>query len=217
MAAVSVRNLTKTYDGRKVLDGLEFDLAPGEIAAVSGRSGSGKTTLLACILGFTEPESGTIMIDGEDVTGLTVRRRRVAYVPQDYGLFPHLDVAGNIGFGLAVRGAKDPEIAVAVARLLGLVELPPDYAHRPVAELSGGERQRVALARALAVEPRLFLFDEPLSAIDHETKEKVATELRALVKRAGVPAIVVTHDPSEARMLADSRWRLADGKLSSAP
>lgn len=214
MAAVSITGLTKTYDGRRVLDGLSFELAAGEIAAVSGRSGSGKTTLLACILGFVEPDAGAVVIDGEDVTGASVRRRRIAYVPQDYGLFPHLDVAGNVGFGLAVRGAKPAEIAAAVDRLLDLVELPREYAAKDVGELSGGQRQRVALARALAVEPRLFLLDEPLSAIDPETKEKVATELRALVKRAGVPAVVVTHDLAEAQMLADSRWRLADGKLT---
>src|SRR5512142_1958147 len=216
MAAVSITGLTKTYDGRKVLDGLSFELAPGEIAAVSGRSGSGKTTLLACILGFAEPDAGAVVIDGKDVSGASVRQRHIAYVPQDYGLFPHLDVAGNIGFGLAVRGAKTAEIDAAVGRLLDLVELPREFMTKDVTELSGGQRQRVALARALAVEPRLFLLDEPLSAIDPETKAKVATELRALVKRAGVPAIVVTHDPAEAQMLADSRWRLDAGKLVPA-
>src|SRR5512142_130075 len=141
MAAVSITGLTKTYDGRRVLDGLSFELAAGEIAAVSGRSGSGKTTLLACILGFVEPDTGSVVIDGGDVTGASVRRRRIAYVPQDYGLFPHLDVAGNVGFGLAVRGAQPAEIAAAVGRLLDLVELPREFMTKDVTELSGGQRQ----------------------------------------------------------------------------
>ncbi len=214
MAAIIIKDLVKSYDGRKVLDGLSFELAPAEIAAVLGRSGSGKTTLLACILGFVEPDSGSVVIDGKDVSGLTVRHRHIAYVPQDFCLFPHLDVAGNVGFGLSVRGAKDADVRAAVERLLDLVELPREFARKPVTELSGGQRQRVALARALAVEPRLFLLDEPLSAIDAETKAKVASELRALMKRAGVPAIVVTHDPAEVALLADSSWRLEHGKLS---
>ncbi|HSD12461.1 MAG TPA: ABC transporter ATP-binding protein [Patescibacteria group bacterium] len=214
MPAVSIKGMTKAYDGRKVLDDLSFDLDRAEIAAVLGRSGSGKTTLLACILGFVEPDSGEVVIDGKDVSGLTVRHRHIAYVPQDFGLFPHLDVAGNVGFGLAVRGAKAADIEAAVSRLLALVELPADFAHKPVSELSGGQRQRVALARALAVEPRLFLMDEPLSAIDAETKTKVATELRALIKRVGVPAIIVTHDPAEVGLLSDSRWQLERGKLA---
>ena len=213
MNAVRIDNLTKTYDGRRVLDGLSLALGAGEIAAVSGKSGAGKTTFLQCVLGFVTPEDGAIALGDEDVSGLTVRRRRIGYVPQDYGLFPHLDVAGNVGFGLVVRGKPKDEVVAAVGRLLDLVELPRTFATRDVGGLSGGERQRVALARALAVEPRLFLLDEPLSAIDPETKSHVAAELRALIKKTGVPTVIVTHDPEEARMLADTRYRLEAGRL----
>lgn len=214
MPKVIIDNLTKSYEGRRVLDGLRLSLEDGDIAAVMGRSGGGKTTLLLCILGFTPVDAGMIVIDGDNVTEKSIRQRRLAYMPQDYGLFPHLDVAGNIGFGLTVRGVGEEERRKKVEELLRAVELPSEYAERRIDELSGGEKQRVALARALAIEPKLFLLDEPLSAIDAETKAKVGAELRAIIKKTGIPAIVITHDAEEAALLGDSTFRLESGRLT---
>lgn len=211
--SLRITGLTKTYGDRRLLDRADFALADGEIAAVQGRSGSGKTTLLLCILGFVDPEEGTIEVDGEDVVGRPIERRRIAYVPQDYGLFPHLSAGENVAFGLVIRGIDATTRRKRVGELLDGVELPRAIADRRVDGLSGGEKQRVALARALAVEPRLFLLDEPLSAIDAETKAKVAAEIRAIIKRTGVPTVLVTHDDAEAKMLADAVWRLDGGGL----
>lgn len=212
--ALRIADLTKSYGGKRILDRAGLSLADGEIAAVQGRSGSGKTTLLLCILGFVDPEEGRIDIGGEDFTRLPIERRRIAYVPQDYGLFPHLTAGENVAFGLAVRGADAVTRRKRVGDLLDAVDLPRAIAERRVDGLSGGEKQRIALARALAIEPRLFLLDEPLSAIDAETKAKVAAQLRALIKRTGVPTVLVTHDAAEAGMLADAVWRLEGGKLA---
>jgi ABC-type Fe3+/spermidine/putrescine transport system ATPase subunit len=211
---VVVDNLTKSYEGRRVLDGLSLSLEREEIAAVMGRSGSGKTTLLLCMLGFTPVDGGSISIDGADIAMLPIRDRRLAYMPQDYGLFPHLDVADNIGFGLAVRGIGEDVRRKKIGELLRAVELPDAYASKRPDEISGGEKQRVALARALAIEPRCFLLDEPLSAIDAETKAKVAAQLRSIIKKAGIPAIIITHDADEAALLGDSTFLLESGRLT---
>jgi putative spermidine/putrescine transport system ATP-binding protein len=214
MPMVVVDNLTKSYEGRRVLDGLSLSLERGEIAAVMGRSGSGKTTLLLCMLGFTPVDGGSISVDGADIAMLPVRDRRLAYMPQDYGLFPHLDVAGNIGFGLAVRRIGEDVRRKKIGELLRAVELPDAYASKRPDEISGGEKQRVALARALAIEPRCFLLDEPLSAIDAETKAKVAAQLRSIIKKTGIPAIIITHDADEAALLGDSTFLLESGRLT---
>ncbi|MDD4931793.1 MAG: ABC transporter ATP-binding protein [Candidatus Colwellbacteria bacterium] len=214
MPHVIIEKLTASYEGNKVLNDLDVVLESGEMAAIMGRSGSGKTTLLLCLLGFVPIDSGRIIIGNEDISGLSIRDRRLAYMPQDYGLFPHLSVGENIAFGLVVRGVNEVERAKKVDELLDSVELPREHAFRRVTEISGGERQRVALARALAVNPRLFLLDEPLSAVDMETRLKVGTELRRIIKKTGIPAIIITHDPEEARMLGDSVWGLGGGKLS---
>jgi len=135
----------------------------------------------------------------------------LAYVPQDYGLFPHLSVHDNIAFGLMARKASLDVIDRRVHELLQVVDLPQSIAKRDVHTLSGGERQRVALARALAIKPQLFLFDEPLSAVDQETRRDVGNSLRDLIKRLGISAVVITHDPSDAGVLADTIYRLEEG------
>lgn len=210
---LTIKNLTKSYNDKKILDGLNLAVNENEIVAVMGKSGSGKTTLLLCILGFIVPEAGEISFDGQNIISLPIEKKQIAYVPQDYGLFPHLSVQDNIGFGLAVRGQDAEARKKKVRELLKIAELPDELGQRNVEKISGGEKQRVALARALAIQPKLFLLDEPLSAIDIETKESVGRELRALIKKLRLPAIIITHDPTDAKNLGDTLYYLNNGKL----
>lgn len=215
MHALTIHNLVKSYNGQnKILSGLNFAVGEDEIVTIMGKSGSGKTTLLLCILGFVVPETGEIMLDGKNINSLPIEKRQIAYVPQDYALFPHLSVKDNIAFGLTVRKADTETRHAKVNELLKAVELSPEIAGRSVEELSGGEKQRVALARALAIEPRLFLLDEPLSAIDVETKQTVGRELRALIKKLRLPAVIITHDPTDAKNLGDRIYYLSNGTIT---
>lgn len=214
MHKLTIRNLTKSYNGKKIIDGLDLKIMGDEIVTIMGRSGSGKTTLLLSILGFIVPEAGEILLNAQDIVSLPIEKRLLAYVPQDYGLFPHLNVGDNIAFGLAVRKVDMAARRIKVSELLKMVELPLEVTGRSIEELSGGEKQRVALARALAIQPNLFLFDEPLSAIDVETKQAVGRQLRALIKKLRLPAIIITHDPMDAKTLSDTRYYLENGKLS---
>lgn len=214
MHKLIIRHLTKSYDDhQKILDDLNLTIEADEIVTIMGKSGSGKTTLLLSILGFIVPEAGEVLLNGQNIIFLPIEKRQIAYVPQDYGLFPHLTVKDNIAFGLTVRRVDLTKRQEKVIELLKMVELPSEVADRSVEELSGGEKQRVALARALAIEPRLFLLDEPLSAIDIETKQSVGHELRALIKKLRLPAIIITHDPTDAKTLGDTMYYLSDGKL----
>lgn len=215
MPQLTIRNLTKSYNGqKKILDGLNLVIKGDEIVTIMGKSGSGKTTLLLSILGFIVPETGEIMLDGQNIVSFPIEKRLIAYVPQDYGLFPHLSVKDNIAFGLSLRRIDTATREAKVNELLKMVELSLETAERSIEELSGGEKQRVALARALAIQPNLFLLDEPLSAIDIETKQAVGHELRALIKKLRLPAIIITHDPSDAKTLGDTVYYLNDGRLS---
>lgn len=214
MPILKISNLTKSYNGKKILDGLSLEIENDEILTIRGKSGAGKTTLLLCILGFITLESGEIILDNQEITFLPPEKRQLAYVPQDYGLFPHLSVKDNIGFGLRVRKIGESIIEKEVRRLLEIVELPLELKMRDVRDLSGGEKQRVALARAVAIYPKLFLFDEPLSAIDVDTKISVASQLRSIIKRLHIPAIVISHDPLDAKNIADSIYLLEGGKLN---
>lgn len=213
MPTLAIKNLTKSYNGKKILDGLNLSVSENEIIAVMGKSGSGKTTLLLCLLGFVVPEAGEIFLDGQSVTLSPIEKRHIAYVPQDYGLFPHLSVQDNIAFGLVIRRQDADTQKEKVRELLKMVELPFEIGRRSVEEISGGEKQRVALARALAIQPKLFLLDEPLSAVDVETKASVGRELRALIKKLNLPAIIITHDPADAKNLGDTLYYLNSGTL----
>lgn len=213
MAFVDIKDLTKSYGGHAVLKRLDLSIATNEIVAIMGKSGAGKTTLFSCILGFEKPDNGTIELDGRAVDGLAIDERQLAYVPQDYGLFPHLSVHDNIAFGMTARKEKRSVIDRRVHELLRVVELAQVIEERGVRNLSGGEKQRVALARALAIEPKLFLLDEPLSAVDIETRAQVGAELRSIIKKLNIPAIVITHDPADATALADTVYRLEEGVL----
>lgn len=210
---LEIRSLTFTYKQKFILRNACMKIQKDEIAVISGKSGSGKTTLLLCILGILNPHKGKIFLNQKEITHSSLAERQIAYVPQDYGLFPHLSVQENIAFGLHARNEKQIRIEKKVREVLRLVHLPRSYLFRNVNDLSGGEKQRVALARALAIQPRLFLLDEPLSAIDAETKQSVLKQLRALLKQLQIPVIIVIHDAEEAKKLGDAFYLLKDGKL----
>ena len=196
---------------------VSFDVAPGEMVAVVGRSGSGKTTLLNMVGGLDRPDSGTVQVDGTEVTTLDedglsrLRRETVSYIFQTFGLMPSLTAAENVGVPLRLRRTPVPEREERIALLLDLVGL-RDHAEQRPAELSGGQQQRVAIARALAGSPRLLVADEPTGQLDAETGLSVMALLRAVVEAEGLTAVVATHDPVM-MSLADRVLTIADGRV----
>jgi sulfate/thiosulfate transport system ATP-binding protein len=201
-----VQEIVKAFDGQNVLEKVSLSVSAGEFVALLGPSGSGKTTLLNIIAGLTQPDGGKLFVEGEDITRLPPGKRRFGMVFQSYALFRHMTVADNVGFGLKVapRGARVDRAARAakVSALLEMVEL-QELRDRFPAQLSGGQRQRVAMARALAIEPQLLLLDEPFSALDAKVRVSLRRSVRALQRKVGVSAILVTHDQAEAWALAD--------------
>ncbi|HEY1604899.1 MAG TPA: ATP-binding cassette domain-containing protein [Allosphingosinicella sp.] len=205
----------KRRGGRLVLDGVSLSVPAGAFVALVGPSGSGKTTLLKTINRLVEPDTGTIRLDGKDVraTPAPALRRRIGYAFQGIGLFPHMNVAENIGIVPSLSGAPAAERAARVAELLDLVALGPDFAARAPRTLSGGQAQRVGLARALAARPSLMLMDEPFGALDPLTRDELGRAYRALHDRLGLTTIMVTHDMTEALLLADRIVVLIDGRI----
>lgn len=187
---------------RAAVDSVSMEVAAGEILSILGASGSGKTTLLRAVAGLEPTATGSIRLDGADLAGVPPQRRGVALMFQDLALFPHLDVAGNVGFGLRGRGLDRAGRDQRVQDLLERVRL-VGFEHRSVTTLSGGQRQRVALARALATEPSVLLLDEPLSALDRSLRAELLTELRELFRASDLTVVHVTHDQGEAFALAD--------------
>jgi iron(III) transport system ATP-binding protein len=213
-ASVHVHNLEHAYGRHRVVRGLSFDLAPGEIGCLLGASGCGKTTVLRCLAGFEPVQGGQIRLNDRIVSqrGLQVppEKRGIGMVFQDYALFPHLTVAGNVAFGLKGGDASSTDArTAAMLELVGLVDAADVYPH----ELSGGQQQRVALARALAPEPDLLLLDEPFSNLDFELRERLSLEVRAILNAAGTTAILVTHDQHEAFALADEIGVMRSGVI----
>jgi len=202
MPLLTVRELSKSYPDGWTLFGVSFDVAAGEIHCLLGPSGCGKTTLLRLIAGLEPPDDGQVLLDGEDVTHLPPHLRGFGLMFQEYALFPHRDVFGNVAFGLRMAGWGREAIRTRVTEVLELVGL-AGFEHRDVNQLSGGERQRAALARSLAPQPRLLLLDEPLGALDRGLRERLLEDLPAILKRVGVTAITVTHDQEEAFAIAD--------------
>ena len=194
--------MSVAYGGTRVLTDITLDVARGELVALLGSSGCGKTTLLRSIAGFVMPQAGRIRVAGRDITALPPEKRGTAMMFQSYALWPHMTVAGNIGYGLKMRGAGKDQIARRVDGMLTLLQM-QGFGPRPVTQLSGGQRQRVALGRALAVDPSLLLLDEPMSNLDYKVRIELRHELRALQKRIGITAVYVTHDREEALTLAD--------------
>ena len=201
-AYLSIDSLCVSYGATPVLDNVSLDIQRGEMVALLGSSGCGKTTLLRTIAGFVQPSAGRIVVDGRDITALPPEARQTAMMFQSYALWPHMNVAANIGYGLRMRGVVKAKIAERVEDILKLLQL-EGYGARTVTALSGGQRQRVAMGRALAVDPLLLLLDEPMSNLDYKVRLDLRHELRALQRRVGITAIYVTHDREEALTLAD--------------
>ncbi|MGZ6787933.1 MAG: ABC transporter ATP-binding protein [Nocardioidaceae bacterium] len=212
---LAVRHLTVRFDGVPAVEGIDLDLPKGEVLAVLGPSGCGKSTLLRAVAGLEIPDAGSVTWDGEDLAGVPTHRRGFALMFQDGQLFAHQSVAGNVGYPLRLRHVGRREVGRRVEELLGLVGL-AGFGDRRPATLSGGERQRVALARALAVEPRLLLLDEPLSALDRALRERLATDLREILVRSGTTALLVTHDQEEAFAVADRMALMRGGRVIAA-
>jgi putrescine transport system ATP-binding protein len=205
-----LQDLTKRFGTHTAVDAVTLDLEPAEFFCLLGPSGCGKSTLLRMIAGFERPSAGRILLGDADLTALPPHRRPVNMMFQSYALFPHLSVAGNVGYGL--KGLGRAAAAERVRDLLRLVRL-EGFGDRRPETLSGGQRQRVALARALAREPLLLLLDEPLGALDRGLREETQGELRAVQRRLGTAFVVVTHDPEEAMMLADRIGVMEAGRL----
>ncbi|MBB3772679.1 spermidine/putrescine transport system ATP-binding protein [Angulomicrobium tetraedrale] len=202
-ALLRLERVSKRFDGGVVgMDDISLDIAEGEFLSLLGPSGCGKTTTLRVIAGFDTPTAGRLRIDGRDITALRPFARPVNTVFQDYALFPHMNVAENVGFGLSLRPIAGTERARRVAEALAMVGL-SDKAGQRVQALSGGQRQRVALARALVCQPRLLLLDEPLSALDANLREQMQLELKRLQRELGTTFVMVTHDQTEALSISD--------------
>jgi spermidine/putrescine transport system ATP-binding protein len=201
-AAVELQSVSIRFGSFTAVKSANLHIAGGEFFSILGPSGCGKTTLLRTVSGFLEPSEGTVKIGGQNMAGIGPNKRPTALIFQNLALFPLMTVADNIGYGLRVRGVNRADRDRKVAELLRLVAL-PDQGHKRVSELSGGQKQRVAIARALAVEPKVLLLDEPLSALDLRLRQHMRTELRAIQQRVGITFIYITHDQGEALTMSD--------------
>lgn len=206
-------NLSVSFGRKVALDSVDLTIADGEVLAVLGPSGSGKTTLLRVIAGLQNPDSGSLSWDGESLDQIAAHERGFGLMFQDYALFPHRPVGGNVAFGLRMAGWSDESINERVAEVLSWVGL-PGYEDRAVGNLSGGEQQRVALARALAPNPRMLMLDEPVGSLDRGLRERLVGELRRLFVRRGITTLYVTHDQEEAFGLADRIVIMRDGAVA---
>lgn len=213
--AISLRACGKTWaGGARGLLPIDMDITAGETLVLLGPSGCGKTTLLRLIAGLEMPDAGgQVLFDGKDVTRLPIERRNVGMVFQSYALFPNMDVTGNIGYGLRVRGTPKNEVQKRVAEMLEMMQL-TEFRNRSIDALSGGQRQRVALARAIAPRPQVLLLDEPLSALDARLRDQLRQEIDTLLRALGITAIYVTHDQSEAMALGDRICVMEAGKIA---
>jgi putative spermidine/putrescine transport system ATP-binding protein len=215
MSGLALQDITKQFGDFKAVDNVNLSVPHGKFVCLLGPSGCGKTTLLRMIAGLEEPTEGAVILDGEDITPVPTHKRNLGMVFQSLALFPHLSVGDNISYALRIRGASRDEQKKRAEELLKLVHL-PGFADRPVAKLSGGQRQRVAIARALALSPKLFLLDEPMSALDAKLRESMQVELRQLQQRLGITTFVVTHDQREAMTMADIVVVMGEGRIRQA-
>jgi thiamine transport system ATP-binding protein len=214
MAALSLTGISLRYGDHLALEGIDLEVPSGQLLSVLGPSGSGKSSLLRVVAGLERPATGQVRVDGRDVTQLPTHERGVGLMFQDYALFPHRDVAGNVAFGLRMQGQEPAAIRARVAEVLDMVGLPGAGA-RSVSTLSGGEQQRVALARALAPRPTLLMLDEPLGSLDRSLRERLPQELRSIFEALAVTVLYVTHDQEEASSVADRIVLLRDGRIEA--
>jgi len=212
---IRLEELTKLFGEVAAVDGIDIDMPPGEFFTMVGPSGCGKTTTLRMIAGFERPTSGRILLDGTDVADVPPHRRSVNTVFQSYALFPHLNVAKNVEFGLKYKRLTKGERRKRVAEALDLVQL-SGYAGRKPSQLSGGQQQRIALARALVLTPRVLLLDEPLGALDARLRKDLQVELKALQAELGITFVFVTHDQEEALTMSDRVAVMSGGRVEQA-
>jgi putative spermidine/putrescine transport system ATP-binding protein len=210
--SVVLRNLSRSFGATRALDGLSIDIAPGELVALLGPSGCGKTTALRIVAGFESADTGAVLVDGKDISGVPAAKRDMGMVFQSYSLFPNMNALDNVGFGLRMRkfgSARRRSRAGELLDMVGLASQARQFPH----QLSGGQQQRVALARALAIEPRVLLLDEPLSALDAKVRLQLREQIRTLQQRLGTTTMFVTHDQEEALSMADRVGVMSKGKL----
>ena len=200
---LELRHVTKSFDGQRALSDVSFRAKTGEITVLLGPSGSGKSTLLNIVAGLAVPGRGQVLWNEKDISSLPVHRRGFGLMFQDYALFPHRDVFGNIAFGLQMARQSSVRITKRVREVLSLVGLSNEFEHREVSSLSGGEQQRVALARALAPQPRLSMLDEPLGSLDRALRTRLLDDLSTILRKAGQTTLYVTHDQEEAYAIAN--------------
>jgi len=213
VTTVSIQALVKRYGSSTAVNGISLDIERGEFISLLGPSGCGKTTTLKCLAGFESVDDGRILFDGRDVAQLPPEQRDIGMVFQNYALFPHMTVAGNLAFGLEMRGKPRAEITERVRAVLDLVQLAGLGARYP-RELSGGQQQRVALARALVIEPKILLLDEPLANLDATLRDEMRTFIRDLQKRVGISTLYVTHDQAEAMTMSDRVVVMFGGQIA---
>lgn len=209
---VSARHIVKRFGGTTAADDISLDIRDGEFMTLLGESGCGKTTLMRIIAGLESVDSGSVLIDGKDVTALPPRQRNLGMVFQQYSLFPHMTVAENVAYGLRVKRKAESEVRTVVDRMLDLVRL-PDLRDRRPAQLSGGQQQRIALARALATSPELLMLDEPLGALDLKLRRQLQVELKRIHRETGTTFLFVTHDQDEALFLSDRVAVMRSGRI----
>ena len=211
--SLELKNIKKSFtEGEAVLDDISLVISQGEFITLLGSSGCGKTTTLRIIAGLEQPDEGSVWLDGREVTGLEPNQRDVNTVFQNYALFPHMNVAENIGYGLKLKKVPKAEIKKKVSRMLGLVQL-EGYEKRKPSELSGGQKQRVAIARALVNNPKVLLLDEPLGALDLQLRRAMQIELKHLQKKLGITFIYITHDQEEAINMSDRIAVMKGGRI----
>ncbi|MBB5534482.1 ABC transporter ATP-binding protein [Rhizobium giardinii] len=215
MSGLALNNVTKEFGTFTAVNNVDLTVPHGTFVCMLGPSGCGKTTLLRMIAGLDLPTGGAIRLDGDDITRVPTHKRNLGMVFQSLALFPHLTVGENIAYPLRIRSAPKEDQKKRVDELLSMIHL-SGYADRPVSKLSGGQRQRVAIARALSISPKLFLLDEPLSALDAKLREAMQVELRQLQQKLGITTIVVTHDQREAMTMADTVVVMNRGEIRQA-
>lgn len=199
---LQLNKIHKSFDGTEVLKGISLSVSRGEFITLLGASGCGKTTTLRIVAGLETPDAGSVLLEGQDITTLEPNKRNVNTVFQNYALFPHMNVADNVGYGLKIRKVSKSEIKERVAAALKLVQL-EEYGKRMPDQLSGGQRQRIAIARAVVNEPKVLLLDEPLGALDLKLRRQMQLELKRLQKQLGITFIYITHDQEEAINMSD--------------